>query len=46
MGKAARNRRIRRQAVILYSGHQPNPRSIARALRRHGRMPITFGVRR
>jgi hypothetical protein len=42
MGKAARNRRFRKQAYILdpVGNHV---RSIARALRRHGRMPLPKG---
>lgn len=39
MGKAARNRRIRRLAYIA-DGTGKRARSIARALRRHGRFPL------
>jgi hypothetical protein len=39
MGKAARNRRIRKLAYIA-DGTGKHTRSIARALRRHGRFPL------
>jgi hypothetical protein len=39
MSKAARNRRIRQRALIVDPTGK-RTRSIARALRRHGRMPL------
>ena len=39
MGKAARNRAIRQRAIEL-DLPDISPRSVARALRRHGRLPL------
>lgn len=37
MGKAKRNRKIRKLALVIAPSRA---RSVARALRRHGRMPL------